>query len=234
MSSTSLVLLSGGLDSLVNFKKAYDETEIRWIIFFDYGQKSVIRERDASESVAENYGIAHKTIRLDWLQAIDTGLTKDAIPDFDGTKLNDLDYSLQTAKAVWVPNRNGVLLNIAAAFADKFSIERIVTGFNREEGTTFPDNTQEYLDRLNAAFEYSTLAHPTAMSYTISMDKTEIVKLGRQIDAPFEHLWSCYRDGEKMCGTCESCRRLKRALKAADFYSEFIQMNRFGFAEREA
>ncbi len=229
MRTSSIVLLSGGLDSLVNFKMAHDETDIKLVLFFDYGQISHRNERDASEAVAEKYGIHHKTIRLEWLQTIDTGLTKGEIPEFDAARLDDLEYALGTAKAVWVPNRNGVLLNVAAAFAERYGVSNIVTGFNREEGATFPDNTQAFLDRLNSAFEYSTANRPVALSYTIDMNKKEIVELGRKIDAPFEHLWSCYHDGRKMCGVCESCRRLVRALNAADYYEEFVKINRFGF-----
>lgn len=225
----SIVLLSGGLDSLVNFKKAYDDTGVELVLFFDYGQFSAKREREASEAIAEKYGVRYKAVRLDWMAALDKGLTKGAVPDYDPARLDDADYAAGTAKAVWVPNRNGVMLNVAAAFAEASGALRIVTGFNREEGATFPDNTQDYLDRLNAAFAYSTLEKPEALSYTIGMDKKEIVELGIKIGAPFEHLWSCYKNGDRMCGVCESCRRLTRALRDSGFYGDFVSLNRYGF-----
>jgi 7-cyano-7-deazaguanine synthase len=73
--------------------------------------------------------------------------------------------------------------------------------------------------------------HPEVKSYTINMTKKEIVRFGININAPFEYIWSCYRGGSKMCGKCESCQRLKRALKMNNFYDEFCKVNIWGFEE---
>lgn len=221
----SIVLLSGGLDSLVNFKCAVDKSEVELVLTFDYGQHSAVREREAAKNCAEKFGISHRVIELEWLSDLESGLTTGNAPKYDETKLDDKNYADETAKAVWVPNRNGVFLNIAASFADSLSLDEIVVGFNAEEAVTFPDNTSEYLDSLNHAFSFSTQAKPRAICYTTAMKKSEIVQLGREIDAPFEFLWSCYEGGEKMCGQCESCRRLKRALRENGFEEPFVRLN---------
>lgn len=224
----SLILLSGGLDSIVNAKQAIDQTDVDMILTFDYGQASAKQEMRSATGVAEKYGIRHKVIILNWLKTLDTGLAGHNIPDFNPERLNDQLYSEQTAKAVWVPNRNGVMINIAASYADAFNIQQIVVGFNKEEASTFPDNSQTFIDKINDSLHYSTMNHPTIVSYTSGMNKNEIVKLGINIDAPFEHLWSCYRSGEVMCGTCESCRRLERAVKNAEYWNTFLKINRWG------
>jgi 7-cyano-7-deazaguanine synthase len=228
MKKKSIVLLSGGLDSVVNFKKALDETEVSLVLTFDYGQKSWPKERSAAQKISEKYHIPVEFIELPYLSFLDTGLSKGNIPVFDENKLSDRNYSLDTAKAVWVPNRNGVLINIAAAYADKLGIDFIVTGFNKEEGATFPDNTPEFIEKINASLKYSTLYHPEVLSYTIAMDKAQIVDFGRKTEAPFEFVWSCYWGRKEMCGECESCRRLKRALSRNDFLDEFRKMNVWG------
>jgi 7-cyano-7-deazaguanine synthase len=47
------------------------------------------------------------------------------------------------------------------------------------------------------------------------MFKREIVKTGVEVGAPLELTWSCYLNGEKQCGTCESCQHRKRGFKEA-------------------
>ena len=86
-------------------------------------------------------------------------------------------------------------------------------GANKEEGETFPDNTQEFADRVNAAFEYSTLNKPKVLVPLINYDKNDIVNLALKNNLPLELVKSCYNGGEKHCGVCESCTRLKNALK---------------------
>ncbi len=231
MKKKSIILLSGGLDSVVNFKNAYDKTTISLVLTFDYGQKAVKKEIEASARIAEKFNIPHEVISLDFINNIDSGLTKGNIPEFDGNKLNDMDYSLKSAKAVWVPNRNGIMINIAGAYADQYMIDYIITGFNKEEGATFPDNTQEFIDKINDSLIYSTLNHPEVLSYTIKMDKTEIMDFGNSINAPFEYVWSCYYGGDKMCGICESCQRLIRALKNNQLFEVFNTKNKWGINE---
>lgn len=227
----SIVLLSSGLDSIINFAKANIETSISLVLTFDYGQQSASWETDNAKKIANRYSLRHKIIELDWVQELGTGLVNGKIPDIETRELDNIEISTQSAKAVWVPNRNGTMINIAAAYADRYEIDKIIVGFNKEEAATFPDNSKEFIDRINKSLEYSTLYHPKVFSYTANMVKSEIVKLGIELNAPYEFLWSCYHGNAKMCGRCESCRRLKRALEQAGFMDEFLKMNRWGFRE---
>ena len=149
MREKSIVLLSGGLDSAVNFKKAHDETDIALVLTFDYGQESAVREIEAAGGIAREYGVPFRSIALEWMRDIDKGLTAGNIPDYDPSLLDDMTYAAGAAKAVWVPNRNGAMINIAASFAEALEADYIVVGFNKEEGATFPDNTPEYIEQVN-------------------------------------------------------------------------------------
>jgi 7-cyano-7-deazaguanine synthase len=91
----------------------------------------------------------------------------------------------------------------------------IVTGFNSEEAAAFPDNSAEFVCAANTALNYSTLNKVKLVSYTQAFDKTKIIKLGLELNLPFQYIWSCYKGENKMCGRCESCLRLGRAAKAA-------------------
>lgn len=201
--SKGIILLSGGLDSLVSL--GLGGYGVSLALTFDYGQKSVKDEIDASQKICEYYGIEHKVIKLDWLKDIThTALVSDEqLPD----KIDE-----NSAKNVWVPNRNGLFLNIAGSFADAENYDYILIGANKEEAQTFPDNTKEFIERVNAEFEFSTRKHPKVIAPLINYDKNDIVKLALEHDIPLKLVKSCYAGGERHCGKCESCIRLKNAL----------------------
>lgn len=201
--SRGIILLSGGLDSLVSLGLGGYSVELA--LTFDYGQKSAKYEIDASKKICDFYNIKHKVIELDWLKNIThTALVADVdLPD----KIDE-----NSAKNVWVPNRNGLFLNIAGSFADGEDYDYILIGANKEEAGTFSDNTQTFVDRVNAEFEYSTNKRPKVVAPLINYDKNDIVKLALKNNIPLNLVKSCYAGGEKHCGKCESCIRLKNAL----------------------
>ncbi len=202
----SIILLSGGLDSLVSLGLCKEKYNVTLALTFDYGQKSAVQEIEASRKICEYYGLVHKVIRLDWLKEItNTALVSD----------EDVPQGIQEdSKAVWVPNRNGLFLNIAGSFADAENFDYILIGANKEEAENFSDNTEEFIARINAEFEYSTTKQPQVLAPLINYDKNDIVKQALDNSLPLELLFSCYQSGKKNCGTCESCTRLKRALVA--------------------
>jgi len=205
----SVILLSGGLDSLVSLGVARSEYSVELALTFDYGQKTVQTEIEASRKICEFYGLRHKVIKLDFLKEIThTALVSDEVVP-TGDELVDEDES---AKKVWVPNRNGLFLNIAGSFADSENYDYIIIGANYEEAQTFPDNTKEFIERVNSEFEYSTRKHPKVLAPLINLTKNDIVKLAIDRDIPLELVFSCYQSEGKHCGICESCTRLKKAL----------------------
>lgn len=217
----SIILLSGGLDSLVSLGLKKDELNVSLALTFDYGQKSAKQEIEASARICEHYNIEHKVISLDWLKNItQTSL----VSNIDVPTGSELDNPEDSAKSVWVPNRNGLFLNIAGSFADSYGYDYILIGANKEEGQTFPDNTQEFINAVNKEFEFSTQKSPKVVAPLINSDKNDIVMLALQHGVPLELTRSCYQGGAKHCGICESCSRLKHALEAnhADEYIKVL------------
>ncbi len=204
-----IILLSGGLDSLVSLGIGFEKYGVSLALTFDYGQKSAEYEINASRDICNYYKIEHRIIKLDWLKSVThTALVSDKeIPH--GV---ELDIPEQSAKNVWVPNRNGLFLNIAGSYADGEDYDYILIGANKEEGQTFSDNTQQFIDKINEEFEYSTQKHPKVIAPLINYDKNAIVKQALDNKIPLEYVRSCYAGGDKHCGICESCTRLKNAL----------------------
>jgi 7-cyano-7-deazaguanine synthase len=213
----AVALLSGGLDSVVATWTASRDGTIALALTFDYGQRARVPEARAAARVAAALGCPHRVLPLPWLGELGGSALTDsaaAVPEPRAADLDDLEAGLETARAVWVPNRNGVFVNVAAAFAEALDCDCIVCGFNVEEAATFADNSVPFMHAADAFLALSTLRHPTLISPTANLDKAGIVALGMRLGAPLEAVWSCYHDAEGMCWRCESCLRLKRALEA--------------------
>lgn len=217
MRQPSVILLSGGLDSAANLAFADAQDEPVLALTVRYGQRAAEREVRAAHELCEYYGVEHQVLDLPWLGALGgSSLTQSSmsVPELKSSQLDDLSVIQDTAKSVWVPNRNGVLINVAAAWAERRGAKRVVVGFNREEATTFPDNSVEFLQRATRSLELSTANQVEVFCYTAHWDKREIVREleGLSKPFPFEKVWSCYMGGDQPCGRCESCQRLSRAL----------------------
>ena len=201
----SIALVSGGLDSVVSLAHAVKERRVESVMFFDYGQRARESERVSSMNAANFYGLPFQDVDIRWLETLAPhGMQI-------GARSREHD-TLTSLEDVWIPNRNGVFLNIAAAYAERYRCDTIVTGFNREEAEEFPDNSAEYVQRVNRALEMSTRNGVRVESFTIDLDKPAIIRMGLELKAPLSIIWSCYRSGEHMCGRCASCVRLRAAL----------------------
>jgi 7-cyano-7-deazaguanine synthase len=218
----SLILLSGGLDSSANlaFTEYFDTPTLALTV--DYGQRAAKAEIKASAAFAKYYGVPHQVLDLKWLGALGGSAltsTKIDMPHLAANELDDEKITQASKKQVWVPNRNGLLINAAAAIAESMNIQQVMVGFNKEEAATFPDNSAQYLSVATLGLHYSTSTGVKVGCYTDMMVKTEIVQALCNLPKkfPFELVWSCYESGEstggKMCGECESCKRFLRATK---------------------
>ena len=110
-----------------------------------------------------------------------------------------------------MPNRNGVFLAVAAAFAERLGAGRIVVGFNREEAETFADNSVPFLLAANRALRFSTRNRVRVESPTKDWDKRRIVLEAERRKIALDAVWPCYEGGRRWCLECESCLRSLRA-----------------------
>jgi len=214
--SASIVLLSAGLDSTVNLKCALDRGTVRAALTFDYGQRAARRETESAAAMCERFRLRHVIVGLPWLAGITrTALVKRSRP-LPRPRRGDLDdprASRRSADRVWVPNRNGLFLAVAAAYAEALGAGKVVAGFNAEEAATFPDNSPQFVSAYNRGLRLSTRTGVRVKSYTGRLRKPAIVKLGLKIGAPIDRVWCCYECGKRHCGRCESCKRFLRAVQ---------------------
>lgn len=203
---TGIILLSGGIDSLVSLDIARKDINIKYALTFDYGQKAVREEIAASKKIAKLYKIEHKTIKLPFLKEI----INNALTNKENNKLNDF-------KSIWIANRNGLFLNIAACFCDKHKLDYIIFGANKEEAVDFPDNSKEFIKAADNFLKYSTLKQPKVIAPCVKFDKISIINYAIDNNLPLKLIKSCYdsiqNTGKKHCGKCMSCKLLAQAIK---------------------
>ncbi|MBF0104616.1 MAG: 7-cyano-7-deazaguanine synthase QueC [Deltaproteobacteria bacterium] len=211
----SICLLSGGLDSALALLSALETSCVVYALTFDYQHLCAKQEIKAAGLISEHYHLEHRVVSLPFFSSLDHHPffnKKQQCPTLEVNNLDDPQSTQSSAKAVWVPNRNGVFLSIAAAFAESIDAACIYAGFNAEEAQTFPDNSHAFVTVFNQSLAYSTQNKVKIICPTISLNKTQILKQLIENRFPLELLWSCYNNNNKMCGRCESCARLKRAL----------------------
>lgn len=215
--SSALVCLSGGLDSTVSLYwacKNYDHVEAA---FFNYGQKAYESEKKAVQFFSKELGFKVKEFDLRFLKDFSaSALNKEnlEVPSGDDVNIEDEGASIKTAQAVWVPNRNGLFINVAASYAESQGVAHLVLGFNKEEAQTFPDNSKEFIEAVNGALNFSTQNRVQVVSPTLHLGKIEIVSMGRKLGVDFSKVWPCYKSGAMICGQCESCKRFLRAQRS--------------------
>jgi len=213
----AVVLLSGGMDSTVNIFEASRRGKVLLALTVDYGQRAVQREIQAAQKIAAHLNIQHRVLSLPFFSDFGSSSLVDhklALPLKSQVSIDDMKVSQASAKSVWVPNRNGILLNIGAGFAEALGADTLIPGFNREEAATFPDNTREFMEQLTKSLSFSTANHIRVECPTVDLNKTEIVALGQKLGVDWNMIWPCYQAFDKWCGDCESCQRARRALNA--------------------
>ena len=198
----AIILLSGGLDSLVSVALSQKDYNISCAIHFDYGQNPSKKELESSKKICEYFKINLKVIKLDWLAdlAKDTALCS--------------NKASKDKKSFWIPNRNGLFVNIASCFAEANNCKYVIIGANKEEAQVFKDNSEDFIKKTTKALHTSTQNNVNLIAPLINLTKEQIIKKAIAVEAPLELVWSCYNNNEKHCGECPSCLLFKSALSA--------------------
>jgi 7-cyano-7-deazaguanine synthase len=197
----ALVVCSGGLDSTTVATMACKKHEEVTLLHFLYGCKAEPREVQAIHNIADtltkqfpNTDIDVEFIDINWLADIG-GST---LTDKEYGEIAEGDTGVETCNE-WVPARNLIMLSLAAGYCDRWEISNIYLGNNMEEGSSYRDNTNTFVDITSRAVEMGTISETTIKQPISNLMKHEIVKLAYDISAPIEYSWSCYHDEEEEC-----------------------------------
>mgnify|MGYP003373865979 FL=1 len=212
----AIVLLSGGLDSTtaLYFAKSQGFDEL-YAITFLYGQKHD-KELKSAQAVAKTVGVKeHKIVNLLLNQWHGCSLTD---PDMD---VKDGNAERQDIPDTYVPDRNMVFLSVAASWADALDITDIFIGVSEVDYSGYVDCREEFIKAMEQAVNLGTVLgaekkqHITIHAPFMHMTKADEVKLGERLGVDFGLTWTCYRGGDKPCGTCDSCLLRAKAFAEA-------------------
>ena len=208
----AVILASGGMDSCVTVAIASQDYRLA-LLHVAYGQRTERRELQAFNALADFYHAEHRlACRLDHLRAI------------GGSSLTDTRISVERANldragipSSYVPFRNAHFLSIAVSWGEVLGARKIFIGAVAEDSSGYPDCRPEYYAAFNRVITEGTKPETQLEIVTpvICMRKSEIVRRGLEMGAPFGLTWSCYQAEDVACGLCDSCALRLRAFEEA-------------------
>lgn len=208
----AVVLMSGGMDSCVTAAVASQNYRIA-VLHASYGQRTERRELQSFHALADHFQAAERlAVRLDYFSAIGgSSLTDSHLP------IRDADLGSREIPNTYVPFRNAHFLSIATSWAEVLGARKIYIGAVWEDSSGYPDCRPEYYDAMNEVIRAGTRPSTdiTIETPLIYLSKSDIVKKGVELGAPFHLTWSCYRDSDMACGVCDSCALRLRAFREA-------------------
>ena len=203
-SDLAVVLVSGGMDSLVCAALANEQYEHLAFLHLNYGQKTEERELDCFNKIADHYGVdksLRKVIDVTFLKQIGgSSLTDDGIDvkKFKGES-DDIPDS-------YVPFRNTHIIAMAVSWSEVVGAKKIFIGAVNEDSSGYPDCRPSYYAAYNNLIKEGTKAGDIEIiTPVIDLKKDEIVKKAVSLEAPLKFSYSCYARGDKACGVCDSC-----------------------------
>ena len=209
----SIILVSGGMDSCVTAAIAKSENDEIAFLHISYGQRTARRERKAFNDIADFYAVEKRLdVSIEYLAKI------------GGSSLTDKSIEVSAANlesrkipTSYVPFRNANMLAIATSWAEVLRADSIYIGAVAEDSSGYPDCRPEFYAAFERTIETGTKPETKIKIVTpiIHLSKAEIVRKGLELNAPLHLSWSCYRNEELACETCDSCALRLRGFQRA-------------------
>lgn len=205
--NNAVVLLSGGLDSAVTLYFALEKGYKCYCLVFDYGQRHK-KEINFAKKIAATAGCAHQIININLPWKGSSLLDREMLlPSPANPRTREPANNIPST---YVPGRNIIFLSFALSYAEALNAEAIFIGAHAQDYSGYPDCRPEFYRAFIKAAKAGTKRGMEGkpikiITPLINKNKSQIIKLGKKLDVPFEWTWSCYK-GEKIpCGTCDSC-----------------------------
>ncbi|HEY5253914.1 MAG TPA: 7-cyano-7-deazaguanine synthase QueC [Acidobacteriaceae bacterium] len=210
----AVVSLSGGMDSSVCMALAARDFDV-YALHFSYGQRTEQRELASARAVAEIVGARQfLPLRIDLFRQIGGSALTDvniAVPDAPAVEIIGQEIPI-----TYVPFRNAHFLSAAVSWAEVLGAKKIFIGAVEQDSSGYPDCRPAYYEAFQQLIRTGTREGDIeVLTPLIHLKKSEIVRLGLELQAPFHVTWSCYSGEDRACGMCESCALRLRAFAEA-------------------
>ena len=207
----AIVLLSGGMDSTVCAALAVRDYDAA-ALHVSYGQRTEEREQQAFFAICDRLGIRDRLL-----------VRNEALSAIGGSALTDRSIGVPESHDVgkdtpvtYVPFRNAHFLSVAVSWAEVLGAGWIFIGAVEQDSSGYPDCRPAYYQAFNEVIKLGTKdGRIEIVTPLIQLRKSEIVRLGLELGAPFDLTWSCYSREDSACGVCDSCVLRLRAFRDA-------------------
>ncbi|MBD5185137.1 MAG: 7-cyano-7-deazaguanine synthase QueC [Bacteroidales bacterium] len=210
-SKDALMVLSGGMDS-VTMLHDY-ASSIALAVYFHYGSNHEAREAECARIQCRMAGIELVEIDLGFMAThFSSSLLSgaDAIPS--------ADYAPDNMLSTVVPFRNGIMLSVAAGLAESRGLKAVMIANHSGDHSVYPDCRPAFISAMGGAVAQGTYAAIELRAPYTSMSKSDIARRGAALGVDYSLTYSCYRGGERHCGTCATCRERRQALADAGIF----------------
>jgi 7-cyano-7-deazaguanine synthase len=210
----TVVSLSGGMDSAVCLAVAARDHEV-YALHVSYGQRTEQRELVSARAVSEAIGVRQfLPLRMDLFRQIGgSALTDASIAVPDAPAVESIG---QQIPVTYVPFRNANFLSAAVSWAEVLGARKVFIGAVEQDSSGYPDCRPAFYDAFQQLIQTGTRdGDIQVLTPLIHLKKSEIVRMGLELHAPFHATWSCYSSEDRACGTCESCILRLRAFAEA-------------------
>lgn len=211
----AVVLLSGGLDSMVSGAIAREQGFSLFALTIDYGQRHRV-EIESAKQIAQHLGCErHVILPLDLRAFGGSALTDDIDVPKDGVAEDDIPVT-------YVPARNLVFLSLTSAWAEATGSSDIFIGVNALDYSGYPDCRPEFIASFTETARLGTKAGVEGEPFTIhtplqDMSKSDIAMEAARLGLDTGMSWSCYDPSSNglACGVCDSCRLRQKGFAEA-------------------
>ena len=204
----TMVICSGGMDSVALAYLLCSRGEEVSLLSFDYGQRHR-KELECAKALGQDLGIPWNLVPLPVLGG-------SALTD-GGTDIPEGHYEADTMKLTVVPNRNAIMLAVAFGVALGQGISRVATAVHAGDHFIYPDCRPQFADAFQQMMTTATEGFftPELVTPFIYQSKADIARIGSDLGVPWEKTWSCYKGGEIHCGKCGTCVERREAMQLA-------------------
>ncbi|MDE4098661.1 7-cyano-7-deazaguanine synthase QueC [Phaeobacter gallaeciensis] len=207
----TLVICSGGLDSVSLAHIVAAERQLTRLVSFDYGQRHR-KELDFAAAAAQCLNVPHHLIDM---RPIGAALTGSALTD--DIDVPDGHYAEETMRITVVPNRNAIMLAIGFGVAAANGDEAVATAVHGGDHFIYPDCRPGFTRAFETMQKAALDGYADVELYTpfVERSKADIVADGARHGTPFAETWSCYKGGDLHCGRCGTCVERREAFHLA-------------------
>jgi 7-cyano-7-deazaguanine synthase len=207
----TLVICSGGLDSVSLAYKVAAEQTLTGLVSFDYGQRHS-KELGFAAACAQRLGVPHQMIDI---RDVGRQLSGSALTD--DVAVPDGHYAEESMRITVVPNRNAIMLAIAFGVAAARQAEAVGVAVHGGDHFIYPDCRPDFIDAFQAMQNRALDGYANVRLYApfVHVSKADIVTEGTRHATPFDQTWSCYKGGDVHCGRCGTCVERREAFDLA-------------------